>query len=248
MPEFPLSSVDYQDLFEQEANAFVKAYLRANLDEIVPNCPEWNVAQLGAHIGSIYHRIAELIHTHSLEPLDPEDFPAPADPREVLGYCQEGMNRLSEAFIGLDPTAPIWTYAGVLPSLFWMRRMTHETMVHAFDLDEIHPPMHNPVTRATADGIDEFFSAQLARKLARQSVPGLSGRLALMATDSSDRWVVELYPDHLEIISDDSLSDAELSGRAHDLLMYLWRRGFASSLDKSGDLDLIATYYRDVRL
>ena len=248
MSNFPLSKESYQSLFKDEADAFVDAYLRANLDEIVPNCPEWNVAQLAAHIGSIYHRIAELIRTSSLEPLNPENFIAPNDPRDVLGFYQEGVSKLSEVFVGLDPTAPVWTFAGVLPALFWMRRMTHETMVHAFDLDEIHLPMHSPAARSVADGVDEFFSVQLERKLVQKHVPGLSGRLALGATDSKNRWVLELAPDHLEILSDSSLVDAELTGTAYDLLMYLWRRRFSSALDKSGDLNLIATYYRDVRL
>ncbi len=248
MPHFPLTKLDYQMLFQEEADAFITAYVRADIDETVPNCPEWNVAQLGSHIGSIYHRIAELIRINSLEPLDPENFPAPAEPHAVLDYYRNGSQRLAEEFVNLDPASPIWTYAGILPALFWMRRMTHETMVHAFDLDTIHLPMHSPATRAVADGIDEFLTAQLARKLPRQNVPGLHGRLALRATDSNDRWVVGLFPDHIDILPDGSPSDAELSGSAFDLLMYLWRRGFSSSIDRSGDLGLIATYYHDVRL
>ncbi len=248
MSSFPLSSADYQSSFKDEAAAFIAAYRRADVDEIVPNCPQWNVAQLGAHIGSIYHRIAELLRTNSMEPLDPKDFPAPADPHEVLAYYEEGMHRLSNEFVDLDPAAPIWTFAGISPALFWMRRMTHETMVHAFDLDGIHPPVHEPDPRVIADGIDEFFTAQLRRRLARQEVNGLNGRLALAATDSKDRWVIGLFPDHLEILVGDATADAEISGRAHDLLMFLWGRGFSSALDRSGDLDLVATYHRDVRL
>ncbi len=248
MPSYPLSKGDYQHFFNEESSAFIDAYQRAKLDETVPACPDWNVAQLGAHIGSIYHRIAELIRTTSLEPLDPELFLAPTDPREVLGYFRDGRRKLEEVFAELDPTAPIWTFSGILPSLFWMRRMTHETMVHAFDLEAIHPPFHRPASLAVADGIDEFFSAQLERKLVLQNIPGLSGRMALVTTDSDNRWVIGLFPDHLEILSNDAIAEAEITGTAHDLLMYLWRRELSVSLKRSGDLDLIATYYRDVRL
>lgn len=248
MTSYPLSKEDYQHLFKDEANAFVDTYLRASLDEMVPNCPGWNVAQLGAHIASIYHRIAQLIRITSIEPLDPDRFLAPTDPRDVLAYFQEGARKLSEVFVELDPVVPIWTYSGVLPALFWIRRMTHETMVHAFDLEEMHPPVHKPKVLAVADGIDEFFSAQLARKLTRQNVPGLNGRMAFRTTDSNDRWVIELSPDHLEVLSGVLAADAELTGTAYGLLMYLWRREFSLTLEKTGDLDLIATYFRDVRL
>lgn len=248
MPNYPLSKEDYQHLFKDESNAFVDAYRRAGLDEMVPNCPGWNVAQLGAHLASIYHRIAQLIRISSLEPLDPNQFPTPTDPRDVLAYYQEGVGKLSEAFIELDPVVPIWTYLGVSPALFWIRRMTHETMVHAFDLDAIHPPAHRPEALAVADGIDEFFSAQLERKLAQQNVPALTGRMAFRTTDSDDRWVIGFSPDHLEVLPDGSAVDAELSGTAYDLLMYLWRRESSLTLDKTGALDLITTYYRDVRL
>src|SRR5487761_1980806 len=246
MPRYPLSKEIYQQRFNDEAEAFVAAYTRANLDEIVPSCPEWNVAQLGAHLGSIYHRVAALIHTCSLEPLDPKDFPAPTDPREVLEYARDGARKLSVEFVGLDPTAPIWTYAGILPALFWIRRMTHETMVHAFDLDAILPPVHRPDASALADGIDEFLSAQLARKLALQHVVGLSGRMALTIADSDDRWVIGLFPDHLEILPGGSDTDAELTGSAYDLLMFLWRRALSPALVRTGDLDLFTTYFQDV--
>ncbi|HUY07229.1 MAG TPA: maleylpyruvate isomerase family mycothiol-dependent enzyme [Acidimicrobiales bacterium] len=248
MPNYPLSRDLYQRLFAEESNAFGDAYLKSRPDEMVPNCPEWNVAQLGAHIASIYHRIAELIRIVSLEPLDPKNFLSPTDPGEVLDHYREGAERLSVLFIDLDPMMPIWTFTGIRPALFWMRRMTHETMVHAFDLEEIHPPLHDPKAPAIADGIDEFFSAQLPGKISRKHVPGLNGRLALTATDSKDRWVIDLAPDRLDVVSENATADAELTGTARDLLMYLWRRGFAPALEKTGDLDLIMTYYRDVRL
>lgn len=248
MPTFPLKLEEYQKIFADEASAFRDAYVRADPSERVPNCPDWTVAELGAHISSIYHRVAELLRRGSMEALDPADFAAPSDPDAILAYFVEGASALSSQFATVDTHQQIWTYAGIQPALFWPRRMTHETMVHAFDLDELHPPLHVPPIVAVADGVDEFLTAQLQRKLIRQPVASLRGTLGLNATDSNDRWVVSLTPNSIDILDASTPADAELSGTAHRLLNFLWRRSSANQLSPSGDLDIIATYECEVRL
>ena len=248
MANFPLSASMYQNLFSHESEAFKQAYLRADPQETVPNCPAWTVTELTSHISSIYHRVAEVIHTRSMEALDPAAFVAPSDPKEAFDYFVAGANKLEDRFRDLDPSQMIWTYAGIQPALFWFRRMTHETMVHAFDIDELHPPLHTTEVVAIADGVDEFLTSQLIRKLARQPVPGLEGRLALSTTDSLDRWVVQLSPGAIEILDSSSEADAELSGDAFSLLNFLWRRPGEALLTRSGNVALIDTYEHDVQL
>ena len=125
--------------------------------------------------------------------------------------------------------------------------MTHETMVHAFDIEELHLPLHQPDSIVLSDGIDEFFSVQLARKIAEHPASGLSGRLGINVSQGG-RWVIGLSESRLEILDTNETSDAELTGPAYDLLMFLWRRADSSALVREGDTQLITTYRDHVRL
>jgi len=99
-----------------------------------------------------------------------------------------------------------------------------------------------------ADGIDEFWTAQLGRKLPTNPIPGLSGVLRVTATDVDASWTISLEPDSFTLLGQDAVAPAELSGRAEDLLWFVWNRGPATTCSVVGDRHLVDDWPELVRL
>ncbi len=246
--EFPLSPERYWSLFAEESASFLKAYSRAQLTERIPSCPSWSVADLGRHLGGIYHRAADILESTSQVSMVVADDRIPKVDEGVAAWLVDGTARLMELLMTTDPTAPLWTFNGPAPVAFWSRRLVHESMVHTFDLEELHRPLHAPAVESLADGIDEFFPVHLRRKLRGHPADGLNGYLGINTTDSDDRWVLQLTPDSVAVEAPTTPTDAELSGKAFDLLMFLWRRSDTAPLEISGDNAIVMAYQNNVDL
>jgi uncharacterized protein (TIGR03083 family) len=242
MNSFPLASEHYWILFAQESASFLNAYARANIAENVPDCPEWNVAQLGRHLGGIYLRCAKIFDRRVTERVEMEKGPDSAD--GVAAWVAGGAQQLIESFLLIDATTPLWTPAGIAPAAFWMRRLTHETMIHTFDLERLHGPIHRPDPKVIVDGIDEFFHVLLTRKIKANAIDDLLGTLAISPTDNDARWVLGFTPNKMTLLEPGQHIDAELTGRSIDLLMFLWKRNDTAALGATGDIDLISSYQK----
>lgn len=247
MTAYPLDAARYQGLFTDEARAFLDVYRRCQPADSVPTCDGWTVATLGRHLGSIYERIERIVRTGARADIDRSELAIPSQDAAIPQYLEQGAASLATTFQHADPTAEVWTFAGIAPVSFWMRRMVHETMVHAFDLEAIEPPGHRPDEVALSDGIDEFLTAQLMRKLPRINAEGLHGRLGIV-TDSGDRWAVELEPTAARFVDATQRVDTELSGDAKAIVCFLWNRVDETAITVSGDRALLATYREKVHL
>jgi hypothetical protein len=68
-----------------------------------------------------------------------------------------------------------------------------------------------------------------------EPVGGRGESLHLRATDTEGEWRLRLLPAGVEVGRGDGHADAEAAGGASDLLLFLWGRGEASQLERSGD-------------
>ncbi len=238
MVEIPFAPAQYWSLFSGESAALLNAYARATTAEMVPACPGWTVARLGRHIGGIYHRTAKVLAEQLTEP--PETEIGPESDDGVGAWLARGVQQLIEVFLLTDPAIPVWTMAGVQPGAFLARRLTHETMVHTFDLEALHRPQHRPAPLTIADGIDEFIDLQLVRKIERNRLPGFTGTLALDASDAATRFVVEITPERVIRRAATDEVDATVRGRAIDLILFLWHRNESERLTLEGKESLLS--------
>jgi uncharacterized protein (TIGR03083 family) len=123
--------------------------------------------------------------------------------------------------------------------------MTQETAVHRWDAaNAVGIPYEIPVAVA-ADGIDEFLTWFAARRVADGAV-AVGGSVHLHCTDTgadtqpsvNGEWLVSrLDESGIEFSREHAKGDAAVRGRAHDLLMWLWRRD-ASGVEILGDVDV----------
>ena len=225
-----------------ENTALVDLLSQADLATPVPTCPEWTLDHLMRHVGRGDRWSAQIVAEQSGEFIDPRTVPGgrpPADQDGQMGWLRQGVRELLDAVEHSGPEAPVWTFLGMRPAAWWIRRRMHETAVHradaalALSLDfEIAPAV-------AADGITEY----LERVVIRADAEGPAGgdrplgdgqSLHLHATDTglgeSGEWTILGRPDGIAFDHEHARATVALRGRARDLLLAIVRRGAAAEL------------------
>jgi uncharacterized protein (TIGR03083 family) len=208
-----MTAIDYLAALRDDGTALAAA-AGQGLDAPVPACDGWTVADLILHTG--------MVHRHK------------------LAIVRGRLAELLEALGDTDPATPVWTFhrpdqtAG-----FWRRRMAQETVVHRVDAESAHG-RPGPVPAAlAADGVNEALEVFLAPYLEGRPAGGNGESLRLETADTGDRWQVRLLPTGIEVGPGQATADASAAGGAADLLLWLWGRGPADPLDRTGDPALV---------
>lgn len=183
----------------------------------VPSCDGWTLGDLVWHLAEVQYFWTHVIATRPSSPANHEGPKRPSDARLVANLRNATVGLVGELATA-SPEEPAWSWADDQRVAFTLRRQTHEALVHCIDgvlaagaeLPEV------PASLA-ADGVDEVVHVML-------DASGESGVVELHATDSGDRW-------HLDLPGE----PATISGRALDLDLWLWGRTNTWSLSVTGD-------------
>lgn len=203
------------------------------LDEEVPACPGWTVADLLRHIGRVYARVATILGTRATAPVDePPELPQ-ADP---LAMVEELLDELVDQLAEVTADTPVWNWSRNAPHLaaFWARRMAHESAVHRFDAQRAHGVAEPVDAELAADGIDELIDVVLPRVLDRDDTE-LPEAVVVLDAGADGCWPLRLHARGAERL-DVTPADATLvAGTASALLLALYGRVPWESLDVTGD-------------
>ncbi|AOP48076.1 maleylpyruvate isomerase family mycothiol-dependent enzyme [Streptomyces lydicus] len=247
-------SVDHHAAVAAETAKFTAVLNGADLATPVPTCPDWTLAELVKHAGSVQRWFSVLLHARIQSPPQSREvelrLPASADayPR----WLEESAAVAAEAFAATDPNLPMWAWGADQHARFWARRMLFETLVHRVDA-ELALGLPPVIDRALAiDGIDEFlvnlpFAAFFAPKVA--NLRGAGDTLRFRATDADADWLVTLRPDGFGLApagrTADVTVDATVEATAADLLLLLYgrRRHDAEVVAVVGDQDLLLRWF-----
>jgi hypothetical protein len=139
----------------------------------------------------------------------------------------DGTALAAAARRGLEPPVPAcagWTVADVV---------LHTGMVHRDKLAIVRgrlpgPPRPWPPPSPPHDELLGWYEEGLTELLA-----------ALGDTDTGDSWRLRLLPAGIEVGPGQAPADATAAGRAADLLLWLWGRGPADPLERTGDPVLV---------
>ncbi len=208
---------DWRRALRREGEALAAAAEAAGSSVAVPSCPDWDVADLLAHVGRI-HRGWEQVVAHGAPAFTPAEIPLP-DREERLPWYRDGLQRLLRAFEQADAATTVATWAGPRPVASVQRRMAHETAVHRLDA-ELAAGAPAPLDPAlSSDGVDEFLGEFLG-------AVDRSGTWSvhLHATDVAGEWLVRCRDGELSVSREHAKGDAALRGPAEALLLALWRR------------------------
>ncbi|WP_378147982.1 maleylpyruvate isomerase N-terminal domain-containing protein [Cnuibacter sp. UC19_7] len=201
----------------------------------VSGCPGWTLADLGAHVGSIY-RFARtgLVERRGLDVKEP----GPTEREPMLAWFDEGADALLAALRSIDARdgwdAPAWTMAPPATAAFWARRQHHETALHLWDALESQGA--DPAAAAAlaladdsaADGIDEIVRMFFPRQVRLGRLAPLQDSLGVIAGPVSLVIGGDGTGDpHLDSRSHAVASeapDAVLAGPPAAVLLALWKR------------------------
>lgn len=231
---------DHLQATARDGEAFASVCHDLHLGAPVPSCPGWSVADLVYHLGEVHHfwrtMVAERRDTW-------EGYEQPHRPidAELVSWYRRGLADLLGVLREVDPAQPNWTWSTDATAGFVIRRMAHETSIHRWDAEHAAGLDTGVEPHLASDGIDEFlmwFAAEARDGAAR---PG--GSVHLHCGDVAGEWTVRMDADgRYEIERAHAKGDCAIRGSASDILLALWRRRPASTVDIVGDADVAARF------
>ena len=241
--------MDYIAQIETQASLMRSAALEAGGDAPVPSCPEWTVLELVQHMAEVHTWAAQAVVT-TPEAGRPEWVKAPHDFDEVFPWWDNGLSLLLDRLRETPTDRPAWTFDKSFRAAFWPRRQAHETSIHRLDAElatgrELQTLVFDP--EFAADGIDEYLTVLVARRIELGNAVRASGRLLVHAADAGRVWEVTLTEgEPLEVVAavQDSAFDADatLAGGADAIYRAVYARPNHAIV--SGDESLLAALPR----
>lgn len=215
-----------------------------DLTKRVPSCPDWDVAELVRHTAAVYLHKVEGMRRGG----EPDEWPPPGvNEEEPLRLFDRSYAELIAEFDKRDPSDATGTwYDGDQTVGFWIRRMAQETVIHRVDAElALGEPIAPIPADLAVDGVDEVlvrFLAYIFTKWASELTEQLKdadGRSVLVRADGSS-WVVRAATTGVTAEPGDGDTGATVSGKPHDVLLWLWRRADNDAITVDGDTALVA--------
>lgn len=215
----------WHTVFTEQAALFRDAVAAAEPTADVPSCPGWTFANLTVHAGRFLGTVTRYLTTGSPVELPPERAPMPDDP---VAFLDEQLAEATEALAATPANRPVWTFSPAAPDLAWVwqRRAAHELNLRRWDAQAALRTLVPTDKEQAVDAIDELLTTLLAARLRLDSPPTTAGTAVVRCTDEPRAWFVRLAPGAAPDVrpATGQHADAELSGRAENLLYQLWGR------------------------
>ena len=174
----------------------------------------------------------------------------PQDPDERSAWLVAGARRLGQAVREVGPATRVWSWSEDQTARFWLRRATHDTLVHRADAELAVGREVTVEPALAADGVADLLDmfAVLPRvddfpELAELAGDGqtLHGRDTDAGLGPSGAWLGRRQPSGLAWERARGPADVTVRGRAADLLLVLTRRATpAGRVEVAGDAGLFA--------
>jgi uncharacterized protein (TIGR03083 family) len=215
------------------------------LDTPVETCPGWSVGELVGHLGEV-HRWATALVADPHATIRRRDVVAPRG-AEVVPWYAEGVAALLATFSGFegpDLDVMVRTWAGERPRRWWLRRLTHETMVHRWDAQHALGRTGHVDPQLAVDAIDEIFEIFVPARFALARFEPRDETWHLHATDASGEWQVRFTDAGVEVHREHAKGDCATRGPAEALALLLWGRLAATdgAVEVFGDLSIVARW------
>ncbi len=211
------------------------------LDQPVPSCPDWTMADLVFHLG----RVQGTFHGLGTGTVRPEDITAPERPpdAELIDWFRAGVASLVDGLGAQDPAAERWNWTGVDQTAGWIqRRMAQEAALHAWDGRQAVGFDEPVAADVAADGIDEFLDVFVGVTGPAFTGPTRSIHLHVTgdaAPDEPGEWLLSFGEGTTQLDRVHAKGDVALRGPASDLLLVLWGRRSVEVADVVGDASVV---------
>jgi uncharacterized protein (TIGR03083 family) len=211
---------------EVEIDRFADLVAVASPEIPVPGCPDWSLADLALHLGTIHRWAEHLVRVaapayQSADSMNLDRGPVDGD------WIRNGGTRLLKTLRTGDPDQSMWAWGLDQHLRWWSRRQLHETLIHRMDADLANG--HSPTTEPeiAVDAIDEFLvnlksAAAFSPKV--REIHGTGEVLRLKTSDTGASWSIRLTPDGFDLVDETAPSEAAIEGSVVELLLVLYRR------------------------
>ncbi|NGY59683.1 maleylpyruvate isomerase family mycothiol-dependent enzyme [Lentzea sp. NEAU-D13] len=230
----------------------------ADLSIAVPTTPDWTLNQLVRHVGHA-HRWADLMIRERVTeiPYDRNGAQQLASyvgeqVSDVVPWLLEGAASLSEALLAVDPDLMIATLGGHPGPRAWSRRMTHETVMHRWDVTNALGVAFDLDAEVARDTLSEWTALALPYAFMRwpaETAPLLGpGRsVHLHATDCEAEFVIDLTGAAPVVRQGHEKAAVALRGPVVELVLAVYRRRPVDGLEVFGDAELLDLFLDRVR-
>jgi uncharacterized protein (TIGR03083 family) len=235
-----MDRVQYLQALARDGEAFASVAGDADLGAPVPSCPGWTLADLVYHLGEVHHFWRTIVadRRDTWEGYEQPDRPADAD---LVAWYRSGLADTVAVLGAVDPAQSNWTWSTDKSAAFVIRRMAQETAIHRWDAEQAAGLDTGVEPHLASDGIDEFLMWFADEP--KEGAPAPGGSVHLHCGDVPGEWTVRLNAEGTyDIERAHAKGDCALRGSASDLLLALWRRRPASSIDVVGDADVAARF------
>jgi len=235
-----LTNAEYLAVLQREGDAFADSIAQA-MDVSIASCEPWVGADLLWHMIEVHYSWKFIVESHLMNPDDYVPRSKPAD-KDLLTEYRAGLDELINVLSSLDPARSCWTWAGIQDVAWVIRRMAHETAVHAWDARCAAGKTTEIDAALASDGIDEFVHVMVMSNMRDEEGP-LSGSVHIHCTDVDGEWlIVPTSTSDVVVTREHAKGDCAIRGSASALLLGLWRRIPMSSLEVIGSADVAAQF------
>jgi uncharacterized protein (TIGR03083 family) len=241
--------VQYQHFLEaiaRESTALADAAEQAGLQAVVPSCPDWTVADLVSHIGTVQVWATTIVEQDAIERVAWDSLPEAPNGDDLVPWLRGTSAALVAALSAADPSAPAWTFGADRTNAFWARRQAQEVAIHRWDAQVAAGVPQAIDTALAADGIDELLG--MRAKLGK----GTGETIHLHCTDDAlsegGEWLIRLLPEGAEIERAHAKGDVAARGTASELDLFVWGRVPATTLEVFGDAALLGRFRQSVSM
>jgi uncharacterized protein (TIGR03083 family) len=213
----------------------IRAVVPGNLDRLVPTCPEWTVADLVQHVGTVYlHKVATMRAGAAPSPWPPPGL----NDEEPIALLDRAYAELMAEFNRRDPEDFSSTWYDPDQTVgFWIRRMAQETVIHRIDAELAADSPIAPVPDDLAiDGIDELLKTIVAYDVKKwpedhaETLTESPGRSYTIRTHGVE-WLVGTAPGSFSVGGGPGMTpatftnaDTTITGTPTALLRWAWNR------------------------
>ena len=232
----------------RDGAAFRASAAAAGLEADVPSCPGWTVADLIWHLAEVHYFWGSVV-TQGAAGWDEVARIDRVPNAQLLDAFDMWSSRLVDRLSTADPMSGVWTWSDDHTVGFVIRRMAHETSVHAWDAAVAARRPTRIDAELSSDGIDEFLQHFLP-DIAEDAEP-IGGSVHIHCLDVAGEWTIRPADDEDEpfvVSREHAKGDCALRGPAADLLLALWRRAGADPIEVIGDADVARRFLATANL
>ena len=229
----------------------------SSLDARVPSCPEWELADLLAHVGWVHRMLGYLaalpdgsranrIDSAELRQILASMRALERPQGDLVAWFRQGAQGLAELLGDAAPTKTIHTYLGSHQPWLLARRAATETAIHRWDAEGVSgTPTPLPPDLA-ADAIDEFLDVIVPPFFKFADFAGTGQVVRLESTEADNVWLIMVTGDTTEWARHSAVTtaaDVSACGTLSDLYLSLWGRPTVERLGVEGDASLLARWF-----